>query len=397
MTLEQTGHCKHGKFVLTEGCSQCIAERSESIEKYAGPTETPPAETADSGPFLVKIRYYSRSEDEAGDQEYTYYSEDPLKVGDVIRVPVRNHTAGAIVSMIDVPEAEIAEYSDLIKTIPSQTPERQEKAAEWEPAAAVPAEPEAVEEPPADPPAGAETEVTPAGSQHALLHQQGIAFEETEVPVNRALIHIDPESDPRVVALYQEALHLQELAEAREIITNDDLKPATEDLAAIAHLMKALTERKAEFVTPVRRYLGAFQDAFKTLFAPIEAADRITRDKMKTFRADQQRKIDEAAQLDADKLAVAQREAALHQGEITVDLTPVEAPPAVPQRVHTEIGTAGQRDNWKYEVVDFALLPNEYKMPDASLLNATAKRHHDQKEVPGVRFYNEPTTTMRTR
>lgn len=383
-----TGTCKHGQFDLTEGCPQCIAEQRESIEKYAGPTEAPPAETADSERFLVKIRYYSTSTGEASGQEYTYFSENRLNVGDVVRVPVRNREATGVVTEVDVPEAEVAEYSDLIKTIPAQVPIETGAIVQFELTVAVPAEPEAEEEPTAGPPAGATSAESP-------IEITG-GDEEAEVPVNKAVIQIDPESDPRVVALYQEALHLQELAEAREITTNEDLKPATEDLAAIAKLKKALTERKTEFVAPVREYLDGFNDAFKTLMAPILAADRITRDKMKRFGEDQQRRIDEAAQLDADKLNVAKREAALHQGEHTQDLTPAEAPPAVPQRVRTDIGTTGTSMVHKWEPVDLAQVPIEYLMIDAGKVGRVVKASKGTIIIPGIRVWSEPTITVRT-
>jgi len=48
-------------------------------------------------------------------------------------------------------------------------------------------------------------------------------------------------------------------------------------------------------------------------------------------------------------------------------------------------------------VVDFKALPDEYKIPDTAMLNAIAKKHHDTKQIPGVRFYNEPILTVNTR
>jgi len=53
------------------------------------------------------------------------------------------------------------------------------------------------------------------------------------------------------------------------------------------------------------------------------------------------------------------------------------------------------RDNWKYEVLNFALLDDAYKVADNAQLTAIARRHHDQKPVNGVRFYNEPTRVVR--
>lgn len=221
--------------------------------------------------------------------------------------------------------------------------------------------------------------------------------EEVEASANRVLIQIDPESDPRVAALYEEATHILELAEAREITTNEDLKPATEDLSSIARLKAALTQRKAEFVKPVRGYLNEFNDAFNRLMEPIESADRLIRSRMLAFKQEQQRKIDDAARLDADKLDVAQREAALNQGEITQDLTPVPAPPPAPERVRTAVGTAGTSMVHKWEPVDESLVPRDYLKLDAGKIGNMVKASKGTIQIPGIRVWSEPTVTVRTR
>ena len=68
------GTCqKHGEFILTKGCLECLAVKTN----------------------IVKVRYYSETVDELSNREYTYFAEDPLQVGDVITVPVRDTTAKA--------------------------------------------------------------------------------------------------------------------------------------------------------------------------------------------------------------------------------------------------------------------------------------------------------------
>ncbi|MBA7684472.1 hypothetical protein ES703_92868 [subsurface metagenome] len=85
------------------------------------------------------------------------------------------------------------------------------------------------------------------------------------------------------------------------------------------------------------------------------------------------------------------------KGELTESVNLVEVAPEAPKSVSTDMGTSGMTDSWKYEVFDFALLPDEYKVPDTAMLNSIAKKHHDQKQVPGVRFFNEPFITVRAR
>lgn len=231
-----------------------------------------------------------------------------------------------------------------------------------------------------------------------LVEPESTSEQETPIAsIGQAMIQIGPETDARVKELYAEAVHLLELAEARVITENADLKSATEDLSVIARLKKALNEKKDEFVKPVRAFLNDFNDTFKTMLEPIEEADRITRDKMKDFRAEQQRKIAEAQAIEDEKLALAQREAELKGGEITVDLTPVEAPPAVPERVRTDIGMAGTAKVHKWEVTDKALVPEEYKVVDAGAVGRVVKASKGTIVIPGIRIWQEDTIRVTTR
>uniref|UniRef100_A0A6M3KLS2 Uncharacterized protein n=1 Tax=viral metagenome TaxID=1070528 RepID=A0A6M3KLS2_9ZZZZ len=110
------GICPHGEFELEEGCPQCIAERLVIAEEFDGLN----AEGLTlAKPNIVKVQYYSETTGELSPREYTYYSADPLKVGDIVIVPVRDTTGKAKVSAIDVPEAEISAFKDKVKMIPA--------------------------------------------------------------------------------------------------------------------------------------------------------------------------------------------------------------------------------------------------------------------------------------
>ena len=85
------------------------------------------------------------------------------------------------------------------------------------------------------------------------------------------------------------------------------------------------------------------------------------------------------------------------KGELSESVGLVEVLTEAPKVVYSDMGTAGQRDNWKYEIIDLNAIPREYMMPDTSMLNTTAKTHHDKKPVPGVRFYNEPILAIRAK
>ena len=218
----------------------------------------------------------------------------------------------------------------------------------------------------------------------------------TENEITTALLLIKPEADAEVMPLYKEALSLLKYAELRVISTADDIKPATDDLAIISKAKKAIEGKRREYVKPLQEQVKIINDAFKVLTQPIEQADQITRGKILAFQAEQTRIRQEQEEINRKRLEAAEAEKRL-KGELSESVNLVEVISEAPKRVSTEMGTIGQRDNWKWEVIDFAQLPDEYKVVDSALLTATVKKHHDEKQIPGVRIYNEPIIAVRTK
>ena len=198
--------------------------------------------------------------------------------------------------------------------------------------------------------------------------------------------------------MYADGIKLLEYAESRQITSQEDMKHATDDLSLIAKLKKAIEERRKEYVNPIRAHLDVINNAFKMLTSPIEQADQITRKKMLEYKNEQERKRKEQEEVNRLRMAAAQKEAALNgTGEISEDVNLVEVAPEQPKRVITDMGGFGTMIVWKYVVTDFAALPDDYKVADTAMLNAIAKKHHDQKQIPGVRFYCDETATLKTK
>lgn len=212
-----------------------------------------------------------------------------------------------------------------------------------------------------------------------------------------AMIVINPGQDLRVTALYQEGCRLYEFAEARIIKNNEDMKPATDDQAIVTQTRKAIEEIRKGYANPIRGHLDAVNAAFKEFTDPLVKADTINRQKMTAYLVEVKRKAAEAEAINRAKIELARREAE-HSGtgEFTVDTTPVEVTQA-PRLTRTDMGSSGLAANWKWEVVDRSLVPDAYLVVDAAMLSAIAKKHHDQKPVPGIRFYNEPGLRVYTK
>jgi hypothetical protein len=323
---------------------------------------------------IVKVKYYI-TDDELSTNEYSYYSEIPLNVGDIITVPVKDTTARACVSQIDVPESEVAAFKDRLKVIPA--PESTLKTAK-----------EIIEKMPViDDPV-----ISEALSD---LNQQNTYVIPTEMPATTAVINVAPESDISVIGLYQESQKLLEYAQSREILSNADLTSATEDLTLIAKLKKAIEDKRKEYVNPIREKLDKVNAAFKEFTEPLTQADGINRGKIVTYRHEVERKRQEVEAIEREKQELARREAELNQGETTVDLTPIAKPAPVPEVVRTDMGNTGMMKMRKWEVEDISKVPAEYLTVDTVRIGKVVRA--GIPSIPGIRIWEEETLRVNTR
>jgi len=213
-------------------------------------------------------------------------------------------------------------------------------------------------------------------------------------PTPTTIVRVKPEQDTEVQSFYQEAIRLQEYATARVITTAEDLKPATDDLSSIAKVKKALEEKRKEYLSPFRNHIEEISDAFKRLMEPILAADSITRDKMLAFDAEQKRIRREQEEINRKRKEAADAEMAL-KGELTESVDLVEVASEIPTTIRTDMGMVGQRMIRKYRVVDFALLPDQYKIENSALLNKVVKA--GIPEIAGVEIWSEPIIAVNVR
>ena len=185
-------------------------------------------------------------------------------------------------------------------------------------------------------------------------------------------------------------------AQGRVIATVDDLKFASDDLIEIGKLKKLMENKRKFLLEPLEAQKVAIRETYTYLMTPVLEADKITCGKMLNFNNEQRRIRQEQEEINRKRQEAAEAEMRL-KGELSESVNLVEVAPEPAKSVSTDLGSSGMVDHWKYEVFDFALLPDAYKMEDNAQLNAIAKRHHDQKPVPGVRFYNEPIIARRAR
>ncbi len=215
-------------------------------------------------------------------------------------------------------------------------------------------------------------------------------------PGTETALVLKPGEDMEAHGWHQEAMKLLKYAEKRVIATLDDVKVATDDLSIISKLKKAMTEKRKQELEPSKLETEAIRGTYDYLMAPVFKADKITRDKVLAFNQEQERIRLAQEEINRKRTEAAEQEMKLN-GELSEPVGLVEVAPEAPKRTSTELGTAGRTDHWVYEIVDPLAVPREYLVVDTAMLNAIAKKHHDQKQIPGVRFINKPIITVRGR
>lgn len=204
------------------------------------------------------------------------------------------------------------------------------------------------------------------------------------------------QSPPASIAVTEFVQRVQDLldySQKRVIANDEDARGAVDDLSIIAVTTKALDERRKEYTGPLNERVKDINLTFKTVSDPLALADKITRDKLDAYRKEQRRRHDEEEAINQAKADLARREM-IAKGEITVDTTPVPVTPAPPKRMEAHMGSAGTRLDWTYEITDFKLLPDEYKLKDDKKLMAAARA---KIAVPGVRTWQVESTRITTK
>lgn len=347
--MEETkGRCKHGEFIIRDGCPLCIAERQgregnteESIAEAVKAAQHPP----DVPPGLREMEEGLRSEGLTLASAEAYHCPPDCRFCIPSGGPADNPEIGGCAVEDKIPPGARYENNPLLPLCPEYR---------W---------------------------FTPAAESESAT--------ETAVALR-------PGEDMEAHGYYADGVRLLEYAQCRVIKTLEDNKSANDDLSMIAKLKKVMENKRKALLDPLKLQSDAIRETYNYLMAPVLEADKITRDKMLAYDAEQRRIRAEQEEINRKRQEAAEQEMKL-KGELSESVNLVEVTPEPAKRVSTDMGTTGMVDHWKYEVVDFSLLPDEYKVADSAMLNAAAKKHHDQKQIPGVRFYNEPIIAVRVR
>lgn len=235
-------------------------------------------------------------------------------------------------------------------------------------------------------------------------------FPEDIRPVSRELepaMILMPETRTQVVAVPNQARALvikdqETLNVAKDLLRAiDELKARVDEsfdpqIAQAHKLHKSLLAEKKKFADPL--------DISKALISR-KAADYIAEQERIRNEAEREhleaeakaREIADRAVSKAGKLeAIGKEEAATAtvNGAYEKVQEIMEAAPEIPDEIDTKGLTV--REDWKFSIVDAALIPREYLVPDEKKIGRIVRAMKDQTNIPGVRVYAESGVATRT-
>lgn len=212
-----------------------------------------------------------------------------------------------------------------------------------------------------------------------------------------AIIKVGPETDLAYHQLQNEVERLQKFAETVVVTNVEESKQVTNDLALMSRLTKAVEVLRKEYVSPLNDYVKHFNDAFRKLSEPLKNAKNAYDTALLSYQhqmAKERAKAEEDQRIAKAEALRQAMEIKKDTGEI-VDVVPekVDLPPEAATKVRTDLGTVSQVENWKWVIVDLALIPTEYWKVDEVLLGKVIRA--GVRDIPGLKIYNDPI--LRTR
>lgn len=226
------------------------------------------------------------------------------------------------------------------------------------------------------------------------------------------VIRVEPIQTRDAVKANEDAISYHDQSRDLVIKMQPDYDMAGTLLQKIKGCAKAIEDKHKEITKPLDQAKKAVMDLFRNPLIKLAEAESIVKRSMVTFedeqeriRKEQEKKLrKQAAAEEARKKKALEERAkkAEEQGKAEkaeelrekAEETHVEAPVLAP-RTEKPKGIA-YKIRWTAIVVDFKALPDEYKLPNMSMLNKLAQATKGKIPVAGVEFKSEKEVASRS-
>jgi len=229
--------------------------------------------------------------------------------------------------------------------------------------------------------------------QNLIIMKESEQPERIEEIEQRALIKVSPLKDITISSQVENAQKALEYARGRVIKSVDDVKSATSDLALISKLQKTCKGYLDDYTKPIKAHMDEIRAEFDSILNPLKEADAITRGKIIQYNQGQneiRRKQEEAERLSRE---AAEAEMKLN-GELSQEIIVIENKAEVTKKTQSDFGDLNTAKVWKFEVEDFAKLPDDYKVADLVKIRKVVIAGVN---IPGVKAWQEDSLRITTR
>jgi hypothetical protein len=158
---------------------------------------------------------------------------------------------------------------------------------------------------------------------------------------------------------------------------------------------KEIESARKDIVGPYNDFVSAVNRLAKDCSGPLAQVEMILKKKINEFETRQRLELAKAQEAARKEAARIQAEIDANAAAAGVPAPVVVAPvlPEAPAAIRTEEGSASQRKEWTFEVVDPQEVPREYLLVDERAIRDAVRR--GIRQIPGVNIFEHTKTVFR--
>ncbi len=188
-----------------------------------------------------------------------------------------------------------------------------------------------------------------------------------------------------IQVIERDGLSFIELAKNHAVTDQQSADVANDILVKITAGLKEIEKKRLSFTAPLNQSLKEINATFKGVIEPISEAKAELSQRLMSWRAAEQRRIEEEqekARKEEERRRKIQEAHAAKGHQVSETITPVEKP--MPFAVQD---TTRTRRMWTYDIVDENRIPRKYLMVDKTeIMKAVSSGVRD---ITGVRIYQK--------
>jgi len=187
-------------------------------------------------------------------------------------------------------------------------------------------------------------------------------------------------------------------AQSIEILDKPEYEEGAKLFAQIKSFRKAIDTQRKELIKLPYDYVRRVNAFAKEISKPLDNAEAIIKQKLIDYEAKKElerREQEKRAEEERKRLQEQLNKEAQEKGVEAVILPEVMFPKEEKNIVHTESGdTVYTRTVWDFEIVDFAQVPDEYKVIDEKKVRQAINRL-GIRDIPGLKIFQKKTIVKR--